>query len=244
MTRRAEAKKGGVWANLWAAIFSKPKGICNWFFLCVHSTYRWTYSMNMSKIWGGHLTPSGSFGMEWPYRQLQYTCFVRYIQTAWPFQLKYWIYIFGVMILQMEKKIQFRKIGPCIFNLRNKRSLCTCTHVCIVKWISSINNNNNVIYIAPFTMCSRRLEESREKRWDLSLFLNLSIWSTIRTLLGSPFQRWGPATEKARSPACFLARGTSNVISVFQLYGHVSYGGTYLCYKQLCSWSLLLFTWN
>ena len=66
MTRRVEAKKGGVWANLWAAIFSKPKGICNWFFLCVHSTYRWTYSMNMSKIWGGHLTPSGSFRMEWP----------------------------------------------------------------------------------------------------------------------------------------------------------------------------------
>ena len=25
------------------------------------------------------------------------------------------------------------------------------------------NNNNNVIYIAPFTMCSRRLEESRKK---------------------------------------------------------------------------------
>ena len=43
MTRRVEAKKGGIWANLWAAIFSKPKGICNWFFLCVHSTYRWTY---------------------------------------------------------------------------------------------------------------------------------------------------------------------------------------------------------
>ena len=75
------------------------------------------------------------------------------------------------------------------------------------------SNNNNVIYIAPFTMCSRRLEESRKKRWDLSLFLNLSIWSTVRTLLGSPFQRWGPATEKARSPACFLARGTSNVMA-------------------------------
>ena len=43
-----------------------------------------------------------------------------------------------------------------------------------------------MIYIAPFTMCSRRWEESR-KRWDLSL----SIWSTVRTLLGSPFQRWG-----------------------------------------------------
>ena len=25
------------------------------------------------------------------------------------------------------------------------------------------NNNNNVIYIAPFIMCSRRLEESRKK---------------------------------------------------------------------------------
>ena len=65
------------------------------------------------------------------------------------------------------------------------------------------NNNNNVIYIAPFTMCSRCVEESR-KRWDLSLFLNLSIWSTVRTLLGTPFQRWGPATEKARSPDCFF----------------------------------------
>ena len=26
--------------------------------------------MNMSKIWGGHLTPSGSFGMEWPWCKL------------------------------------------------------------------------------------------------------------------------------------------------------------------------------
>ena len=25
------------------------------------------------------------------------------------------------------------------------------------------NDNNNVIYIAPFTMCSKRLEESRKK---------------------------------------------------------------------------------
>ena len=65
--RDARKPKRGVWANLWAAIFSKPKGVCNWFFLCVHSTYRWTYSLNMSKIWGGHLTPSGSFGMEWPF---------------------------------------------------------------------------------------------------------------------------------------------------------------------------------
>ena len=27
-----------------------------------------------------------------------------YIQTAWPFQLKFEIYIFGVMILQMKQK--------------------------------------------------------------------------------------------------------------------------------------------
>ena len=45
------------------------------------------------------------------------------------------------------------------------------------------------------------------------MFLNLPIWLTVRTLLGSPFQWWGPATEKARSPACFLARGTSNVMA-------------------------------
>ena len=75
-----------------------------------------------------------------------------------------------------------------------------------------IINKNNVIYIAPFTMCSKRWEESR-KRWDLSLFLILSIWSTVRTLLGSPLQRWGPATDKARSPACFFGRGTSNVMA-------------------------------
>ena len=34
---------------------------------------------------------------------------------AWPFQLKFEIYIFGVMVLQMKQKTQFWKIGPCIF---------------------------------------------------------------------------------------------------------------------------------
>ena len=31
---------------------------------------------------------------------------------AWWLQLKFWIYIFGVMILQMEQKTKFWKIGP------------------------------------------------------------------------------------------------------------------------------------
>ena len=78
-----------------------------------------------------------------------------------------------------------------------------------------------MIYIAPFTMCSRRLEESR-KKMRFNFFLNLSIWSTIRTLLGSPFQRWGPATEKARSPACFLARIRPFVIDcLYNIYIYV-----------------------
>ena len=34
---------------------------------------------------------------------------------AWQFQLKFQIYIFGVMILQMKQKTEFWKIGPCIF---------------------------------------------------------------------------------------------------------------------------------
>ena len=38
-----------------------------------------------------------------------------YILMAWPFQLKFEIYVFGVMILQMKKKTKFWKIGPCIF---------------------------------------------------------------------------------------------------------------------------------
>ena len=35
-----------------------------------------------------------------------------YIQTAWPFQLKFEIYIFESMILQIEWKSKFWKIGP------------------------------------------------------------------------------------------------------------------------------------
>ena len=31
------------------------------------------------------------------------------MQTAWPFQLKFEIYIFGVMILQMKQKIKLKK---------------------------------------------------------------------------------------------------------------------------------------
>ena len=34
---------------------------------------------------------------------------------AWPFQPKFQIYIFGVMILQMKQKIKFWKIGPRTF---------------------------------------------------------------------------------------------------------------------------------
>ena len=43
------------------------------------------------------------------YRQLQYKI-ASYIQTAWPFQLKFAIYIFGVVILQMKQKTKFWKI--------------------------------------------------------------------------------------------------------------------------------------
>ena len=40
-----------------------------------------------------------------------------YMQTAQPFQLKFEIYFFGVMILQMKQKTKFWKIGLCTFKL-------------------------------------------------------------------------------------------------------------------------------
>ena len=43
----------------------------------------------------------------------------------------------------------------------------------------AFNNNNNEIYVAPFTMCTRRLEELR-KQLDLSLFLNLPMWFCLK----------------------------------------------------------------
>ena len=33
-----------------------------------------------------------------------------YVQTAWPFQMKFETYIFGVMILQMKEKTNFEKL--------------------------------------------------------------------------------------------------------------------------------------
>ena len=69
MTRHTETKKGGSGQIFELLYFENRKEFAADFFLCVHSTYRWTNSMNMSKIWGGHLTTflkSGCFGMEWP----------------------------------------------------------------------------------------------------------------------------------------------------------------------------------
>ena len=40
-----------------------------------------------------------------------------HIQTAWPFQLKFEINIFGVMILQMKQKTKFWQVGPCTFKV-------------------------------------------------------------------------------------------------------------------------------
>ena len=39
-----------------------------------------------------------------------------YIQMVWPFQLKFEIHIFGVIILQMTERTKFSKIESCIFN--------------------------------------------------------------------------------------------------------------------------------
>ena len=36
-----------------------------------------------------------------------------YIQMAWPFQLKFEIYILVVMIFQMKERAKFWKIGLC-----------------------------------------------------------------------------------------------------------------------------------
>ena len=58
-------------------------------------------------------------------RQLQYIYMYKitlYIQTDWPFQLKFEIYIFGVVILQIKQKSKFWQIGSCTFKW--------LTHIC------------------------------------------------------------------------------------------------------------------
>ena len=43
--------------------------------------------------------------------------FVSYFQTARPFQLKFWVCNFRVMILQVKQKSKVRKMGPCTFKI-------------------------------------------------------------------------------------------------------------------------------
>ena len=56
------------------------------------------------------------------YRQLQIYKIASYIQTSWPFQLKFQIDIFGEMIFQMKQKTKFwkKKIGRAPLNTRTE----------------------------------------------------------------------------------------------------------------------------
>ena len=76
------------------------------------------------------------------------------------------------------------------------------------------NSNNNVIYIGPFTMCTRRLEESRKK---------VRFKFVFQSVLLPLFHRWGPAAEKAQSPTFIGTRdlkcsGQIWVETVFSLH--------------------------
>ena len=53
-------------------------------------------------------------------------------------------------------------------------------------------------------MCTRRLEESR-KEMKFKFVFEIVLKTDCTTLFGSPFQRLDPATEKARSLACFFS---------------------------------------
>ena len=50
------------------------------------------------------------------------------------------------------------------------------------------------------------------KRCDLRRLLKPDSVIEQRILFGNSFQRRGPATDRERSPACFLDRGTVKVI--------------------------------
>ena len=62
-------KKGGSGQIFELLYFQNRKEFAADFFCVFILPKRWTNSMNMSKIWRGHLTTflkSGCFGMEWP----------------------------------------------------------------------------------------------------------------------------------------------------------------------------------
>ena len=131
--------------------------------------------------------------------------FASYIQTAWSFQLKIWVYFFGVMILQMKQKTKFCKIGPCTFNSGGvwvRHELKSVGSFNLQSWKKMIGILSDLGEETPFPWCNvdpshivRSLARSLNidlmgagkgygKKWELLCFLLNNVFCTAVVSMG------------------------------------------------------------